>query len=145
MATPTPEELNHLATLADQVQRGIAEVQVGMGAAYHLRTLDTLPRLVQEADKANDTARSIVRRLIAMGASRPGKPAPVDTLPLELLDTPATRRLVEALETAASAAADVDRERGWIDADGEPSGIGETLAGLLYQWRRDVYGPSGKD
>ncbi|MBC8101532.1 MAG: hypothetical protein H7Z41_02955, partial [Cytophagales bacterium] len=65
--------------------------------------------------------------------------------PLALLDTPATRALLEALEAAAAAGAAVDRERGWIDADGRAVGFGETLDGMAEQLRAEVIGPTGRD
>lgn len=79
----------------------------------------------------------------SLGARRPGLQVARDTLPLELLSTPATRALVEALETAHTIACQVDEERGWIDEDGEAIGFGETLGGMLLGLRREVYGARG--
>lgn len=49
------------------------------------------------------------------------------------------------LEAAVEAVAELDRERGRIDENGEPVGHGETIAGLALEMRREVFGPEGKD
>lgn len=39
----------------------------------------------------------------------------------------------------------MDRERGWIDGDGDPTGYGETLGGMALGLRVEVYGPKGRE
>lgn len=96
------------------------------------------------ARRINDHAQIALGILInALGARRPGLQVSRDTLPLELLNTPATRDLVAALETAHTIACQVDEERGWVDEDGEAIGFGETLGGMLLGLRREVYGAKG--
>jgi hypothetical protein len=64
---------------------------------------------------------------------------------LPLLDTSTSRRLVEALEAAARVGAELDRERGFIDKDGDPTGWGETLGGMALALRVEVHGPVGRE
>lgn len=97
------------------------------------------------ARQGNEKAQTALRLLRALGAAAPGGPVARDTLPLDLLDTPGTRRLLSALEEATRAGEAVDRERGWVGADGEPTGYGETLAGMALQLRVEVMGPAGRE
>ncbi len=61
-----------------------------------------------------------------------------------LLDTPASRRLLALLEKTAALA--VDRERGWLDSDGESVGMPESVEQLAIGLRYDVHGaPDGRD
>jgi hypothetical protein len=139
------EDLDQLAALVSNA--GNAAGFSALAAAYIFRTGDaTRAREAYErAKEARDTADQALKRLLALGASRPGGQVARDTLPLELLDTPAARRYLAALEAAAEAGAELDRERGWLDENGEPVGHGETLAGLALEMRREVYGPEGKE
>src|SRR5690349_9301004 len=57
----------------------------------------------QLAKEAKEASEQALRRLLAIGATRPGPTVAVDTLPLRLLDTPANRRFLAALEAAAEA------------------------------------------
>ncbi len=97
------------------------------------------------AQAAYEAANNALTLLLACGAARPGKPIQRDAVPLEFLDTPATRELLAALEAARALARRVDRERGWIDADGVGVGFEESLAAqhLLLEW--EVLGPRGKE
>ena len=97
------------------------------------------------ARRINEQAQTALGLLInTLGARRPGLRVSRDNLPLELLSTPATRALVEALEAAWVIACQVDAERGWVDEDGEAIGWGETLGGMLLGLRREVYGAKGR-
>lgn len=91
--------------------------------------------------QAKEHALSAERLLIAAGAARPSGTGLRDSVSLHLLDTPATRQLVAALEAATLAARAVDMERGWVDEEGRPCGIGETLGALYLEWRVEVEGP----
>jgi hypothetical protein len=100
------------------------------------------------AHAAADSSRTALDYLGALGATIPGiedTPPVKSDVPLHLLDTPATRRLVAVLELAAQAGAAVDKERGWIDGDGDPVGYGETFAGMLTALRVEVSGPRGRE
>lgn len=99
----------------------------------------------EAANRAAETLQKVVERLIDQGAERDGGPIPFGEVPLHLLDTPAGRRFLTALENAQETAAEVDRERGWVDGDGTPSGYSEDLAGLLLRLRREVIGPAGRE
>ncbi len=56
-----------------------------------------------------------------------------------------SRDLLALLDQAADAGAAVDRERGSVDRDGDPTGWGELMAGLALRLRMDVQGPAGRD
>jgi hypothetical protein len=94
---------------------------------------------------AVETLQATLARLETIGATIPGVAGTTPTAtPLHLLDTPASRRLLAALEEAAKAGAEVDRERGWMH-HGEPAGYGETLAGMALSLGLEVCGPVGRE
>lgn len=97
-------------------------------------------RCLEEAEQA---ATNAMQTLATLGAARPGPAIARDAVPLELLDTPATRRLLALLAQVAEAGAEVDRERGWVDASGEPIGFGESFGNEYERLRAEVIGPSG--
>ena len=73
------------------------------------------------------------------GADRPGfLPAPAN-VPLQLLDTPANRRFLEALQEAHSAALAVDRERHGSQDGPAAHAVSELVATV----EMEVYGPQG--
>lgn len=98
--------------------------------------------LLREALERQQSALTLL--VDALGAKRPSSNRERDQVPLGLLSTPASRDLVKALEAAFAKAAQVDTERGWIDADGEPIGFGELLGGILMGLSREVYGARGR-
>ena len=53
--------------------------------------------------------------------------------------------MMYALNQSAQAGAEVDRERGWIEADGAAVGFGEQLAGIALEVLTEALGPSGRD
>lgn len=138
-------ELDKVAVLVNQAARfsslaAKAAVQVKRGDT------DSLSTAIDRASAANNAAELALRRLLALGAAHPGRGlAAVERLPLHLLDTPASRAFLSALEAAAEAGAELDRERGWVDADGEAIGHGETLTGMALAMRTEIFGPSGKE
>lgn len=77
--------------------------------------------------------------------------APVDSadmpspVPLHLLDTSATRRLLVSLQEAQKVAEAVDRERGWVLSDGTPCGFSETIGEMYERLRQEVEGPKGRE
>ena len=98
-------------------------------------------KAIEQAQAAKDAAETALHVLLALGAKRPGASVARDTLRLDQLDTPASRALLAALEQAAEAGARLDRERGWTDKQGNPTGFGETLEGMAYQLRTEIHGP----
>lgn len=103
-----------------------------VSAAQHIRDADTASQSVYLA---------LVR---AGGDAGPGSVAP-QTVPIELLDTPATRRLLDALQFAVSCAQEVDTERGWTLASGEGCGMVDTIGDIAEALRQQVEGPKGRD
>ena len=88
------------------------------------------------AKKAAESCVQALQRLQNAGARLPGitgQAAP--TVPLHLLDTPATRALLAALEAATVAAEAVDRERG------NTVNFSETLEGMALGLRTEIFGP----
>ena len=119
-------------------------------ATFAAREGDTL-RAQEQLRGANDDLQRLHAGLQSAGASPPdGAGAPAD-VPLALLDTPATRRLLAALRAAVGAAEAVDAERGHVLPGfipllrGETRGTGwaETLSELAERLRVEVEGPTG--
>lgn len=95
----------------------------------------------RQASRSSQAALGLLRSIgVYTGQEHPARAR----VPLALLDTPATRTLVAALEAATLAARAVDLERGWVDEEGRPCGIGETLGALYLEWRVEVEGPAGR-
>jgi hypothetical protein len=110
------------------------------------------------ADEANGRAQQTYQLLRAAGGREPdghaaGLPLAADPDPLRALllaDTPAARRLLEALRAAAEAAEAVDLERGNVLPPdfplqpGETRGTGwaETISNLAQRLKIEVEGPS---
>lgn len=138
-------ELDRIAALVSQAGNAAGFCGNTIAGAKHLQNFGMLDKALDQATEARKSADQALKRLLALGASRPGGSVARDTLPLELLDTPAARRYLAALEAAAEAGAELDKERGWIDENGEPVGHGETIAGLALEMRREVFGPMGKE
>lgn len=138
-------ELDHIATLADNAMAAAGGASTAVGMFLQIGDASLVREALEQARTARRHSEQILRRLLALGASHPAGVSGGDTLPLDMLDTPANRRFLAALEAAAEAGAEVDRERGWIDESGEPIGHGETLAGLALLARREIFGPEGKD
>jgi len=61
-------------------------------------------------------------------------------VPMHLLDTPANRRYLAALEAAYEAGIEVDRERGYDEYDGVAE---QEVANLLAHTRAEVHAPTG--
>lgn len=102
------------------------------------------------ADNVALQTQIALQHLKALGAYIPeisGDPRPTgpERLPLHLLDTPHARLLLGALEVTADIAAEVDRERGCVDANGEPIGIGRTLAEMVAGLQREIQVPKGRE
>lgn len=133
----TTQGLDDVARLVAQAELESRLAVMGMMLGHDAG----IPR--EMATSAGKCAGAALALLLAMGASRPGVAVARDSTPLHLLDTPATRALLAALEAAREAGAEVDRERGWVDASGEPIGFGEQLGAMALQLRTEIMGPVG--
>jgi hypothetical protein len=134
------------ATLSD-VAAAVGRAQEAGMLAWSLAPSD--PQRTREfLAKAKTECETAILFLRSMGAEPPtigGMVAGPADLPLRLLDTEASREYLAALEAAAAAGERLDRERGWIDAQGEAVGHGETLAGMALAMRTEIFGPAGKE
>jgi hypothetical protein len=138
-------ELDRIAALVKRAADAASFAAIHVTQTMHTKDGAKLREAFEQMKAAGQAADDALRRLVALGANRPGTPVAADVVPLHLLDTPATRRLLSSLEAAVAAAAEVDRERGWVDDAGEPTGWGETLAALTLTLGREVYGPQGRE
>lgn len=105
----------------------------------------------READKAKEAAGNALSMLTQEGARI--SPLPVSGgIPLALLDTPANRELLAALETAVRLAEVVDKERGLSLPEsarlhpGDSLGVdlAEEIAQIAARVRLEVHGATGK-
>lgn len=139
----------------DQAAGIVRRVAMQSGAAQslvtHAHRLDgealrsTLAEVTRQAEGAFTDAQKALSLLQSMGARLTGKAGVPSPVPLSKLSTDAGRRLLIALEAAEAAALDLDRERGWIDEDGDSTGYAESLQMMALQLRQDVEGPAGRD
>jgi len=97
-----------------------------------------------EISDANEASQSLYLLLLQMGARVEDGPAP-EPVPLHLLSTPATRRLLDALQYAVECAQEVDRERGHVLADGTGTGLTDTVGDVYERLRQQVEGPRGRE
>jgi hypothetical protein len=134
------ETLDRAGRAADRSVRSILEAQGALmqgdpdEARFHV-------------DEANEAAQNLFLLLRDAGANVPGAPASAP-IPLELLDTPATRRLLDALQYAVECAQTVDRERGWTmdgTASGEGIGLTDSVGDVYERFRQQVEGPRGRE
>lgn len=136
----TPTETEALASVA----RCILESARASGSATALLVggeWEEAQESTRQASKSSQAALGLLRSIgVYTGQEHPAR----SRVSLHLLDTPATRQLVAALEAATLAARAVDIERGWVDEEGRPCGIGETLGALYLEWRVEVEGPVEK-
>jgi hypothetical protein len=141
----TVTDLERVAFLIGEAQTAAGFASLEVANAIQTGDTSNLRAAYEQAKQARTNAEQALNRLLSLGVARPGPAVARDALPLSLLDTPATRRLLAALEAAAEAGAAVDKERRWVDEDGEPVGHGETLAGMALVIRREIFGPEGRD
>jgi hypothetical protein len=152
------KDVQRVADLVMRAQDGAAVAGALIGRVGHAKVseADQAAAAVQARDlclKAKDDCRDALTRLEAMGAEMRGpggsEPHPASVaaggVPLRLLDTPAVRELLAAVEAAAEKAEAVDRERGWVDGDGDPIGWAESLRGMAIRLRMEAEGPRGLD
>ncbi|MES2460521.1 MAG: hypothetical protein V4671_08045 [Armatimonadota bacterium] len=145
--TDQAELLNRAAADAD---KGCEQIALGYFAVVN-GDPEKAKDLLRDAQ---DTVQAVMRRLAEAGAG----PVPAwrklgPQTPLELLDTPKSRALLEALRNIVPIAEAVDAERGHVIPDEIPLGPGEsrgtgwaeTLSTLVLQLSLDVEGPKGRD
>ena len=112
--------------------------------AMRIQTAVLCGRKQEAAEKLQQfhlTGAAALCALRDAGAPMPEEIEPAPAVPIDLLNTRATRRFVAALEAAIEAAREVDRER-HPEADDDVTGFG--LVELLVKWREEVYGPDGR-
>ena len=110
VADVTRQQLDRWCAIAERVRA------FTQGAEHHLqfpgteRVIRLLLALVQQANLA------LLIEMQEVGAVRPFTSLVAPDIPEHLQDTPATKRLAQALREAREAARSVDAERGWTDA-----------------------------
>ena len=120
--------LLHLGALA-----GVSDAMAGRVARVEARTRTVAIH-----------AQQIGELLGSLGAKKPvGVPEGFE-VPIDKLDTPAMRALLDALEVAALASRAVDEERGWVDGDGKPCGFYERFSAEHLLLRREIFGAAGE-
>jgi hypothetical protein len=139
----------------DQAAGIVRRVSMQVGGALSLVTnahrlegealRSTLAEVTEQAEGAFEDSKNAYRLLTAMGAHVSDRATIAAVVPLHLLSTDAGRNLLLALEAATEAAKAVDRERGWIDEDGEAIGYAETIGGIAIKLRGEISGPAGRD
>jgi hypothetical protein len=135
--TVDQESLDRAGHAADRAVRAILDLQ---GALMEGDAL-TARELVGQADEA---AQSAYLLLVLLGAETQDGPASAP-VPLHLLSTPASRRLLDALRYAVECAQSVDEERGWTLADGTGCGLTDTVGDVCERLRQQVEGPRGRE
>lgn len=93
------------------------------------------------ATQADDAARTLGLELERGGAQRPPEHVQRPNVPLELLDTPANRRYLAALQEAWECALAVDRER-YGESIGT-DGCAQAVEFILCDVQEEVRGPQG--
>ncbi len=138
--------LETVAAYVRQAGDGAHSAASTVAGALGSGDVSTLGDAYAQARAAAEAAEDALRSLIGLGVRRPvGDPDPVIAeVPLRLMDTPAPRELLEALEEAARKGAAVDRERRWYDEDGNPLGFGQTLSEMADHLRREIFGMPGR-
>ena len=122
MNTDEQDQLNQAAAI---VRRAMLQAGAALSLVTNAHRLEgealrsMLAEVKQQAEGAFEGGKHGLSLLQSMGAKLTEKasmPAPV---PLHLLSTEAGRHLLVVLEEATALAQAVDRERRWIDEDGE--------------------------
>jgi len=139
MRPPTDAEaLSTIARTAHAAMRASAEATAYLMA----HNPDAAQERTREAKRQAESVLAALRALgIYSGQEHPARRA----VPLERLRTPATEALVEPLGAAVDAAREVDIERGWVDEEGRPCGVAETLGAIYLEWSQEVTGPAGRE
>lgn len=105
-------------------------------------TAEQLHSAFFQLSEAQAQTAKLWRALERAGATNPIQtPRPTSSpklLMLELLTSPANRRLLDALREVRDAAEAVDRERGYW-----PDSMAEAFADFVIETEREIYGPHG--
>jgi hypothetical protein len=134
---PTDQEmLDTAARLTSHLELGVKratlDLMAGREAVAQTRTR-----------QAATHAAQVCGLLDSLGARKPVG-VPDFEVPIDKLDTPATRALLDALEVAAVASRAVDEERGWVDEDGKPCGFYERFSAEHLLLKREIFGAAGE-
>ncbi len=142
------EALDHAARCVQTIQQSLGPALALASQLYKHGTLpaDQSSRMAEHLARGVEASGAAYQSLVyGLGAQSPGLRTPREDLRLDQLDTPATRALLEALQTALVLAAQVDVERGWVDEEGECIGWAETIGGWELGLRREIHGAMGRE
>jgi hypothetical protein len=138
------EALDHTARCLQTIQHSagamaalLSQAANSLPAPLHQHFVEHYARIVEASGAAYQSV------VYGMGAQPPGLRVGRDTLRLDQLNTPASQRLLRALQEAQKAAQALDEERGWVDEDGYGIGWAETIGGWEIGLRREVMGAEG--
>lgn len=132
------EALDAWARFAEAVRVGALNIRSDVACSRREKAQEALTDLHLQG------AAALVS-LHAAGALLPAGRRSAEPVPLDLLDTPANRRLARALREAYEAAVEVDRERGTFDPDEPMDGpTAAPIVELLAAVELEVYGPTGR-
>ncbi len=128
------EELERLARFVDKARHDALEIRSLVRVGELVAAEETALALHVEGAHVKTRMRD------QLGITADESPARPPDVPLEMLDSPANRRLARLLREAYEAAVEVDKERGtW--PDGRADGVADLAAAV----ELEVYGPAGKD
>ena len=126
----------------EELQSRVADIGVALehereahrrAETLHLGTMGEMQRLQQRAAELESQNAKLIEAL----------PVVVETPAAPTGDTEASDTGQSGVDIPAALA--VDRERGWIDADGDGIGYTETIGGIALKLRGEVSGPKGRD
>ena len=130
----TYAHLDRWRTLAEHLRQTLFTARQALQTGDRARALPPVAEALEHAIRLNYA-------LDAAGAARPMQASTFPDIPLHLLDTPANRRYLRALQNARDAAAEVDQER---QESGVDSVAAEILEMLLADTEMEVHGPVEK-
>jgi hypothetical protein len=137
---PTDQEmLDSAARLTSLLHLRAMQTQT----CFRVASPQTLENGEHNARHAAKLAEQVGELLDSLGAKKPVG-VPDFEVPIDKLDTPAMRALLDALEVAALASRAVDEERGWVDGDGKPCGFYERFSAEHLLLRREIFGAAGE-
>lgn len=156
MTPPTVRllDLDRIATHVSEAQQLAATVQALTLPGQPLERAGMATGLAEQAASAAGHALAGLQRLGArLAPVNPGASPAAVPVPLHLLDTPDTRRLLALLEEAQQVAERIDRERGRTVGEemelppGQSRGtdLAETISEIALRVRTEVHGPKGRE
>ncbi len=144
----TTEEQEALDAAARQVQgvqhdlgRALPLVQRLIEGRYDYQEQERMSKHLADAFRGAEAAQETLVR--GLGATSPGLRVGRDSLRLDQLSTDASRTLLAMLQECLLLAQELDRERGWVDEQGECIGWTETIGAWELGLRREVEGAKG--